>query len=1033
MKSYIIGICLFLLFSHTILSQSITLSVVQPKCNNNGILKATITGVIPPYDVVWYEYQVNPNTIVATQSNVTTFTTQISNQSKYVYVAEVLQGGLVAATSSTVFLSSVVNVAQPWGTTMSYSCPAAAASVSLGISGGTLPYNIVWQQWNGTGTINTGEPCNLPAGSYNYFITDAAGCQNNAIGSPAALMPLYVTYNSGITYSVNTTVANCTNGTASVTSIVGGTAPYTYLWDNGLTSSSVNNLTKGWKNVTVTDANGCYENKYFVIAQTPTLNVGTTDVDASCLLSNGSATVFASGGTAPYSYQWANGQNTQVISNLTSGYYPVNIIDANGCLGNSYADIQQTTPIVATVSTSVSQCTAATGSASLTLSGGQAPYSITWNTYPVQTGMILSNVSSGQYFFTVTDANGCANSGNVSIMNVSNLNGSILTSPETCNQNNGSAQVYLSSPGASPYTYLWSNGATTPIASNLPNGAYSCTLTDAANCKLVKLGNVYSTSPIKIGFNTTPTSCLFSSDGAISTIVSNGTAPYAYYWSTNATSPNISGIPSGNYYLSVTDAAGCVAHDYTFLGYNTANTNCYCIISGTVYNDANLNCIQDIGELGIPHVRIDCSGIGYAYSDANGVYSFTVPAGTYTLTEHLNANYQISGCQNNTAVVITNPSSGCIIYTNFANTVIPVHDLHIITTSVNQPVPGNNYTQKIIVVNEGTYNENNIQVSYAHDGQLDFTNSTIPFIQANSGVFPNWYSVNNGFATLTPLASSSDIINYYVPTNISAGTNVTFNDTTSSMAPVSSNWTSDYTPWNNINNYNTTVVSSYDPNFKEVTPKGIGPYGIISYNDTILEYVIHFQNTGTYYAQNIYILDTLDSDLDWESFIPGYADHNYTASMSLNGIVKFSFNNIYLPYYGDASNGMVSYRIKTKKNLLPGTEFRNNAAIFFDYNAPIITNTTINSLQILSGINENQSIKSTLNLYPNPSHEKIKISLTDKNGELLVYDLLGKVVFSQKTISDIIELNVSSFPEGLYIIKFIDTNGLSNKIKFIKN
>ena len=130
---------------------------------------------------------------------------------------------------------------------------------------------------------------------------------------------------------------------------------------------------------------------------------------------------------------------------------------------------------------------------------------------------------------------------------------------------------------------------------------------------------------------------------------------------------------------------------------------------------------------------------------------------------------------------------------------------------------------------------------------------------------------------------------------------------------------------------------------------------------------------------------------------------------------------------------MVSYRIKTKKNLLLGTEFKNNAAIFFDYNAPIITNTTINSLQILSGINENQSIKSILNLYPNPSHEKIKIRLTDKNGELLVYDLLGKVVFSQKTISDIIELNVSFFPEGLYIINFIDTNGLSNKIKFIKN
>lgn len=1024
------------LFFVRVNAQTVTLSVIQPECNNDGILQATVSGITPPYDIALYEDVVDPLRIVSTQTNVAVVTTQFSNLAgsrvywpgNYQYIAQITQGTSVVATSPTVTLPTVINVATPWMTSLTYSCPASTASVSLAISGGVAPYNIAWVSWNGI--LNTSNPCNLPAGDYNYIITDANGCQFQRQGSPGMTMPVYVSYNSGITLGMTTTAANCTNGTSSVTTISGGTAPYSYLWDDGTTANFVNNSVTGWRSVTVTDANGCYQWENSYIAQTPTINVGTTVIDASCLWSNGSATVFASGGQAPYAYQWQGGQTTQIISNQFSGYYSVRATDANGCIGGGDAYIQHTTPVVVTVTSSVSQCTAATGSSTLSISGGTPPYSITWNVFPAQTGLVLSNMPPGIYNFKVTDVNGCEQHGSVNIGSVSNLAGSILASSATCNQSNGAAQFNLYSSGSGPYTYQWSNGAVTSTIASVPSGVYTCTLTDAANCKLVKTEIIHNTSPILIGVNSTPASCLFTPDGAITTNVTNGTPPYTYQWSNGATTPNLTGQLPGHYYLTVTDAAGCVKWDYNYLGY--LNSNCYCVLTGTVYNDANTNCTLDAGETGIPHAMINCPTIGYSFADANGVYSFTVPAGTYTLTEHLNSYYQVTGCQTNSVVVISNPSSSCVINNDFANTQVAIHDLHVITTSVNQAVPGNNYQQKIIVVNEGAFPENNIQLSYGHDGQLGFLSSTLPLTQPNVGTYPNWYEVNSSFTSLSPLESSVDIVNYFVPTNIPMGTVVNFKDTVASMAPLSSSWVSDYSPWDNVNSYNTTVVSSYDPNFKEVTPKGTGPYGIISYNDTVLEYIIHFQNTGTYYAQNIYVTDTLDSDLDWESFTPGYSDHVYSASMSTNGVVRFAFNNINLAYYGDASNAMVSYRIKTKKNLLPGTEFRNKAAIFFDYNDPIITNTTINSLEIHDDLTEMNLKINSLRIYPNPATDLLHVSLPEGNGVLSVFNLLGEELLFQK-INSHTSLNISQYPQGVYILKYIDSKGSSQSSKFIKN
>ena len=142
----------------------------------------------------------------------------------------------------------------------------------------------------------------------------------------------------------------------------------------------------------------------------------------------------------------------------------------------------------------------------------------------------------------------------------------------------------------------------------------------------------------------------------------------------------------------------------------------------------------------------------------------------------------------------------------------------------------------LIIQNEGTINESNIQVGSAHDGQLTYNNSTPNlFTQANSSLYPNWFSINSGFPVLSAGSTQTILTNYNVPTNIPLATMVNFYDSTAFTAPMS-NWLTDYTPWNNVSNYQAKVVSSFDPNFKEVFPKGTDSLGYIDFTDTCLLY-----------------------------------------------------------------------------------------------------------------------------------------------------------------------------------------------------
>lgn len=1011
--------------------------VLNQPCNSDGKIATIITGgLLPPLNYFYFDVYGNQHA----HYNVNALTDTLSGISEpisWITVNESSGSGLYFAVNVTTMVPPFT--IDPAITTDAI-CPSLTGDAQITINGGTMPSAVEWytSSYLGAGIfVGLGNPMTLSPGQYSYIVTDASGCK---VSSLLDTMPrVYINNISGISYNVVTTPAACTNGTAAVSSLVGGMAPYTYSWSNGSNATSISGLSMGYYAITVTDAQGCNELSNVYINQSPYIGVNSVPTSATCLQHNGSAISFGSGGVPPYSYIYSNGMTGQSVTGLEGETsYTVTATDANGCIGNGGFYVGTSSPITATYTSTTSLCTTPTGSATLNIYGGTPPYSVVWNTLPAATGITLSGVSAGLYYFTITDAVGCIRTGNVTIAPNSVINATASGLNPVCPATAGSASVYVTGTNP-PFTYLWSNGSTSATLPAVPVGTYSCLITDNVGCTTNKYVSLASTSPITLGISTTASSCLYTADGSALVNPIGGTAPYTYNWSNGQTSANASGLGTGFYSVYVTDANGCYSDHTTYINYDPSNNSCYCTIAGKVYADLNGNCIYDSGEQGIEHIMIHCSGFGYCFTDANGDYAFHVPTGSYTISETVEYAYPLQACQSNAIVVNTVSGSGCLVPVNFANTVTPIHDLHLFTVTYNQPIPGAYCTRGLIVQNDGTLNESTIQLAHHEDGQLNFTSSApYAYTQPYPATEPNWYEITSGVATMTPGASNMMYFNYMVPTNIPVGSSVVVSDTITSAAPMST-WANDFTPWNNVEEYTTYVVGSHDPNFKEVSPKGTGPEGFILTADSVLDYAIHFQNNGTYYANEVVVLDTLDGDLDWSSIRLGYSDHAYTATLSESGVLKFTFANIHLDWQAQSemgSRGMVTYSIKQKPNLSIGTEIKNSAAIYFDYNEAVITNQTLNTIHAPDGINE--IVKNTsIHMYPNPATNELTVDFsTEENVTgINIYDLQGRLLSSEITNKNARsqKINISNLVKGIYFVTLEKEGGERKTGKFIKD
>lgn len=233
------------------------------------------------------------------------------------------------------------------------------------------------------------------------------------------------------------------------------------------------------------------------------------------------------------------------------------------------------------------------------------------------------------------------------------------------------------------------------------------------------------------------------------------------------------------------------------------------------------------------------------------------------------------------------------------------------------------------------------------------------------------------------------------------------------------------------------VVNSYDPNVKEVTPKGTGVSGNIPPTTPQLNYTIHFQNTGTAPAFNVYIIDTLSTNVDSSSLKIIGASHVMTPEWLTPNVVRFNFYNILLPdsmSNEPNSHGQVSFSIKPKIGLNIGTQIKNKAEIYFDSNPAIVTNIALNTIALpneISIIDNN----TTLNIYPNPANQLLQIEIKgDVNSnlyELEIYTLNAQLVKQQTILNRNAQVQINDLIAGMYFIK-IKNGDHTYMTKFIK-
>jgi uncharacterized repeat protein (TIGR01451 family) len=237
----------------------------------------------------------------------------------------------------------------------------------------------------------------------------------------------------------------------------------------------------------------------------------------------------------------------------------------------------------------------------------------------------------------------------------------------------------------------------------------------------------------------------------------------------------------------------------------------------------------------------------------------------------------------------------------------------------------------------------------------------------------------------------------------------------------------DSVPANNVADLCIAVQSSWDPNMKEVSPAGEGPAGNIPNNQS-MTYTVHFQNTGTAPANNITIIDTLDSDLNAATLEIIGSSHPMSFNLMAGNIMKFTYNNIMLPDSGSnepASHGYVIYRVSQKANLIVGTEITNTADIYFDFNPAIETNTTLNTIESITAINEHNAPQVKVSVFPNPANKILNVFVSGVNGvsAIRVYNNAGTEVYSRKNIAgNAATVNTAGLSAGTYYVNVVVGN-----------
>lgn len=430
-------------------------------------------------------------------------------------------------------------------------------------------------------------------------------------------------------------------------------------------------------------------------------------------------------------------------------------------------------------------------------------------------------------------------------------------------------------------------------------------------------------------------------------------------------------------------------------------------VNGKVFTDYNNNCTQDPNEFPIQNrLVIANGGAYYAWTGTNGQYRMGLAAGSYAITEVATSPFYASSCIPGGAHNVTLSNT---VYNNadFADSVSSICSDLTVDHGASPLRRCGTSLGAFTFCNNGSYPDTNVVVVVTLNDSIAIDSSTAPYTALGS----NQYQFNVG--DLMP--GQCGTIQLYLAIGCdTAGTVYCMS------ADISGTYPTECDTLNNQSIHCANLVAAFDPNEKIVAAQdgsGWVREDEIDGND-VLNYQINFQNLGTTYAIDVEVRDTIDPQLRIETLDVGAGSAPFTYAV-IGNVVIFRFENILLPAASvdePGSHGFVKFSIEQQPGHGPGTVIRNSASIYFDAEAPVLTNQAVTTIPLLSYVRPGQSV--VAQIYPNPGHDQIMVQpMVGESITLVMSDLSGKVVRTIALNGERVAVSTADLGAGVYIYR----------------
>lgn len=866
------------------------------------------------------------------------------------------------------------------------------------------------------------------AGTYTVTVTDVNGCTATASRS--------LVIDPGTANILGTN--NICAGTSSIFTAAGGVS---YLWSNSATTPSIVVSTAGTYTVTVTNASGCTKTASRTLTVSPLPIAAIVGPNETC---NGVAlTLTATGGGT---YLWSAGAQTTAAITVTNALtYTVTVTNVSGCTATASKTIFNLGgPTISLSVTNIGCNQINTGAINGTVTGGTAPYTYDWSHLAGPSDPEdLSNLSAGTYCVTTTDINGCMST---SCATITQPAVTVLTS--TSCENTASVQPLGGTP---PFDYLWNNGDTT-AAANFQPGTYTVTVTDAIGCTLAQTFDIapnpdpctYITGSIR---SDTSYNCIgeIEEQGIRNWFVRAQSSTQTFYGITDSLGNYTIRVASGNTYtvtvatdislpavlcapnsiiVNVPQPGDTATANFAVQGLTPACTQMTVDISVNnlrrCFSNNNISllwCNNSTFAVDSAYIDLELddnmsvSSAQYPFTSlGSNTFRFNLgtvapnECGTFWVNTYISCNAAIGQTLCATATIY--PNEPCKFNPNWSGAEVDLR-AECLGDSV-----------QFILKNIGTGAMNQaLDYIVIEDGIMTYMQQTAPLAVQDSMIvkLPADGSTWRLEAKQEPFFPGNR-----VPVLSVEGC--------SSSGPFSTGWVNQFItaaqdPWQST--FCDVVTGSYDPNDKQGFPVGYGNEHFIK-PGTRIDYRIRFQNTGTDTAFAVVIRDTLSPWLDPLTLRTGVSSHPYHFEFGGENVLVFDFKGIMLPDSNvnlAGSQGFVNFSIVVRDSTPLATTIPNKAAIYFDFNEPIITNETIHrtGMDFVSvGLWEPSRPKYEVQVVPNPMGSQAVISLkgidkTDGDFRLKIYNLQGSRVQELQGALPWFTLRKDALISGVYL------------------